>query len=177
MIGGFVQAQSSTLSKKEQRALLKEEKKRMAEEEDEMQFMLVEHMLKNAQFVLETDMLIFQNGRNIPVSSTLNFILVDSLEGLIQIGNYSQMGENGVGGYTYRGYIYNYTIEKNEKRKSYSVKYNFKTSHGTYNVSLTTYGGGRSEATVRGNIFGGSLRHSGQLVYLSESRVYKGMSY
>lgn len=176
LAGGMAQAQSSSLSKKEQKQLLKEERKEEAAKIAEQQLAMVAGLIEKATFVLEADRLFDRYGQSYQVSSSINFIMIDSLYGIIQVGNSYNLGQNGVGGVTVDGSISNYTFTKNEKRNTYSVSYDLRSTFGTYNVHLTTSGGSNADATVSGS-FSGTLRYSGRLVHPAASKVYKGTSY
>lgn len=167
-------AQSGTLSKKEQRKLLREEKRREASKELEESSRLVELMVSHATFVLEADMIFDRYGQSSTVQSSINFLLADSLYGVIQVGNSFQMGQNGLGGFTIEGRIINYTYKKNEKKSTFSVNYSIKSTIGTYDITLNAGPSGRADATISGSFSSGSLRFSGQLVHPARSKVYKG---
>lgn len=164
------------LSKKEQRKLIREENARIEKEEMARFALLVDNMVKSATFVLEADMLFDRYGQSTPVQSNINFLMVDSVYGVIQVGSPYYLGRNGVGGVTLEGPVTRYEQSKNEKRSTYSVQYDLRSSFGSYNVSISIAPSGRAEARVSGN-FSGSLRYSGRLVHPSASRVYKGSSY
>ncbi|MDA3823966.1 MAG: DUF4251 domain-containing protein, partial [Bacteroidales bacterium] len=173
MLGGAMQAQTSTLSKKEQRVLLKAEKKRLAEEEAKVRAALVEYMIKDARFVLEAETIYNRYGQSIQVSSAINFLKLDSTFGVIQVGSNNGIGRNGVGGTTVEGAVENYTYKKNEKQQTYTARFDIRSPFGIYTVTLNTMSGGKSEASISGN-FGPSIRFSGPLVHPAQSRVYKG---
>jgi hypothetical protein len=164
------------LSKKELRRLQKEQRK--AEQADELERMgkLTEYMVSSRHFVLEADFLSDRQGSRVPVEPTLNFIIVDSLNGTIQLGSAQTVGYNGVGGATVDGRISSYEYSAIGKNKnSYSVIMNFMSSIGTYYITLMVNADGKTDASVRGN-WSGVLNYHGQLVPLDESRIYKGYS-
>jgi len=163
------------LSKREKRKLERQERKARMEEEREKTAKLVEYMAENQQFVLEANMLFDKYGQSFNVSPNINFVALDSLEGVIQIGSNRYIGSNGVGGVTLEGSISRYEFEENEKKGYYSISYALNTAVGTYDIFMTMNKNGNADATVRGN-FGGSIRYSGDVEHPSASRVYKGMS-
>ena len=118
-------------------------------------------------------MLFDRYGQNYSVSSNINFLAIDSLMAVIQIGNSMYIGSNGLGGVTIDGRVTDYEWEKNEKRGTYLVSYSIRSSIGTYDVDVNIHSSGSADATVRGT-FGGSIRYSGDLVYPSQSRIFKG---
>lgn len=170
----FTQAQE--LSKKEQKALQKQLKKEQQADQAAQQMAITELMVLHQKFVLEADRLRDKRGNTINVSSMINFIACDSVNGVIQIGSNSYAGMNGVGGITVEGPISNYKYELNEKNLTYIVSYNVRSSSGTYDVRMTVFGEGRADAIVSSN-WPGRVNYSGYMVPPIASKVYKGTSY
>jgi len=179
-IGSFSQYTSpedQLLSKKEQRRLAREHKLAEKHAEEEKNREITAYMVNDHRFILEADFISGRSGSRYPVNSTLNFILVDSTEAVIQLGSAYGIGYNGVGGITIEGSITKYElIEKQSKNAvSYSITLFVMSSLGTYDIQLWVSSSGNADATVRGN-FSGSVTYSGKLVPLGQSRIYKGMS-
>jgi hypothetical protein len=165
-----------TVNKKTQKQLVKEEKKKQQEILLAKQSSLVDWMINSRKFVLEANYLSNQYGNRIIVSSNLNFILVDSLRGSIQIASASGVGgPNRMGGVTADGSISQYEVTKNAKSGSYSIKMMIMTSLGSYDIFFTISSDGTAYATIGGN-WGGKLNYQGRLVPLGVSRVYKAPS-
>ncbi len=170
-------SQEEILSKKEQRSLAKEERKaRRAAEEEQMKNM-TRFLLEQKRFVMEAEYISDSRGVRRPVNSTLNFIIVDSTEGTIQLSTLSGPGYNGVGGITVEG-----TITKAELdtiRSKSGTSYNFKvimlTSMGTFDIFFMISPMGYADATIQGTTRG-MLRYNGSLVPIGKSRTYKGTS-
>lgn len=161
---------------KEQKAYEKQKKIDERELEREKNIEITSAMVRLQRFVLEADYLSNKYGNRIPVSPTINFIMVDSLNATIQVGSAYSVGYNGVGGETVNGrltkYEYNFT---GRKKDSYSISMNFMSSMGMYNIFLTVNPEGYADATIRGN-WSGQLNYYGRLVPLGVSKVYKGFS-
>jgi len=174
-ISTTILAQSPTLTKKEQKKILKEERAKQKALELEQSAKLVEHMISRRRFVLEANMLFDKYGNSNSVQSSINFIAIDSLSGVIQIGNPMYIGSNGLGGITITGKVRNYKWEKNEKRGNYTVFFNISSTMGTYDVNMSIGGSAHADATVRGT-FSGSIRYSGNLVHPAKSSIFKGNS-
>jgi hypothetical protein len=170
--------EQQVLTKEEQRKLEKEHKTALKKAAEEEALKVTEWMLDQRRFVLEADYIAGRSGTRYPVSSILNFVMVDSSEAVIQIGSSSGIGYNGVGGITAEGSVTRYEVEKKVGKKgtSYFVIIHVLSAMGMYDVMMSVSGSGNVDATVRGNTRG-MLRYSGQLVPLKESRVYKGRSY
>lgn len=177
LAGTTVFAQNSgSLSKKEQKQLLKEERQSRAVEEAELKSFFIDSTLNTRSFALEADMLYDKYGQSIPVQSNINFILVDSVYGVLQVGDPFRMGGNGLGGVTYEGSVNSYNFEKNVKRNNYMISYTLISTFGSFDVNINVLSNGKAEATVRGT-FSGSIRYSGNIVGLANTRVFKGMSF
>lgn len=171
----FGQAEG-TVDKKTQRRLLREERKKQQEAELAQMSVLIDRMVSSRQFVLEADYLSNQYGRRIMVSPTLNFIIVDSAQGILQTASISGMGgSNMMGGVTAEGRITQYEMTKSAKSGTYTIKMMIMTSIGMYDIFLNVSPDGMASATIGGN-WGGKLNYHGRLVPLGVSRVYKGRS-
>lgn len=173
----FGQDESSSLSRKEQRQLAKEKRKAEQAAEAEKQGEITALMLEYQRFVLEADYVAGKSGSRTPVNSTLNFVIIDSTDATLQLGSPWGMGINGVGGVTVDGNVTKYEVNNRENKKgiSYNVTLYILTSIGTYDIQMWVSQSGRADATVRGNV-SGHLTYSGNLVPLSQSRIYKGQS-
>ncbi len=174
VLGAFSQEETQQLSKKEIKKLQKEQK--MAEKAAEAERMaeVTSFMVNQQQFVLEADYLSDKYGQRVPVTPTINFVLVDSLVGTVQFGDAMAIGYNGVGGVTVDGRItkYEYSVI-GKKEDSYSIRLILMSSIGTYDITLMVNSQGTADAQVRGN-WSGQLNYHGKLVPLTLSRVYKG---
>jgi len=148
----------------------KEEKKRELERMSE----ITGQMVKLQRFVLEADYLGDKYGNMVSVSPSINFIMIDSLEGTVQFGNAFSIGYNGVGGETLDGKVtrYEYTM-MGKKKDSYSIMMVFMSSLGTYDITFSVSPDGYADAVIRGS-WSGQLKYHGKLVPLGLSKVYKG---
>ena len=174
ILGSTAQDETQQLSPRELRKLQKEQRK--AEQAAEMERMaeVTEYMIHQQQFVLEADFLSDKYGQRAPVTSTINFVMIDSLVGTVQFGDAQRIGYNGVGGATVDGRITKYEYTKmGKKQDSYSVRMVFMSGIGTYDITLMINAQGVGDATIRGN-WSDQLNYHGKLVPLTLSRVYKG---
>lgn len=167
--------EEETLSRKELKKIAREEKKARQHAEEEQMRELTALMLEYHRFVLEAEFVGDEKGNRIPVNSNINFIVVDSTNGTLQLGTPYGVGYNGVGGVTVEGRITKYDLKEiqRKKGKSYSLMIIIMTSLGTFDVTFQISDTGYTDATVRGNTMG-QLRYSGKLVPTGMSRVYKG---
>ncbi len=174
VLGTFSQEETQQLSKKEIKKLQKEQKKADQAAEAERMAEVTSFMVRQQQFVLEADYLSDKYGQRVPVTTTINFVLVDSLVGTVQFGDAEAIGYNGVGGVTVDGRVtkYEYSVI-GKKKDSYSIRLILMSSIGTYDITLMVNSQGSADAQIRGN-WSGQLNYHGKLVPLTLSRVYKG---
>jgi hypothetical protein len=165
---------SQELSKKEQKQLEKQLKKEQKADEAAQQAKLVAAMVEYQRFVLEAYSLKDKRGNLYNVSSNINFVAADSLQGVIQVGSNTYIGSNGVGGVTFEGDISNYKYTPDEKSGSYTISYYLRTPVGSFDVRMIAYSDGRATADVSSTTWGGKLTYNGYLVPPGVSRVYKG---
>jgi hypothetical protein len=168
--GLFAQDQKTVReTKKEASQRKKEEKKALIEK----QYKLTDSLLNGKKFVLEAHFLKTSNGERFPVVSTLNFISVDSLTAMIQVGSMQRVGYNGVGGVTVQGRIYNWKFQKDDKRKSFYLALSIQGNVDIYDVNATIDYEGYAYATLNG-INSGRLTYEGNVVSKEESVIFKG---
>ncbi len=174
VLGAFSQEESQQLSQKEIKKLQKEQKKAARAAEEERMAEVTRFMVNQQQFVLEADFLSDKYGQRVPVTPTINFVMIDSLVGTVQFGDAQGMGYNGVGGLTVDGKVtkYEYSVI-GKKEDSYSIRLILMSSIGTYDITLMVNSQGYADAQIRGN-WSGQLNYHGKLVPLTLSRVYKG---
>lgn len=174
IIQGVYSQDEGRLSKSEIRRFQREQRKADEAVQWEKMAETTGIMIKNQQFVLEADFLSDRTGSRIHVQATINFIMIDSTEGIVQFGSAMTAGYNGVGGKTAEGRISHYKYTMIGKNKdSYSVTMNFMSILGSYDITMMVDSKGYADATVRGN-WSGVLNYHGKLVPLQLSRVYKG---
>ncbi|MFB6318355.1 DUF4251 domain-containing protein [Saccharicrinis sp. FJH54] len=157
------------------RADQKQLEKREAKAQLEKEYNQTRDMLHNRDFVLEADHLMDKWGNRAWVSSSINFVMVDSTEAVIQIGSNYRLGPNGVGGVTAKGKITKWSVKENPKNASFFVQMNVMTGIGIYDVSFSISAGGISTASVTG-LRPGRLTFEGDVVPLEYSGVFEGQS-
>jgi len=162
------------LSKAEIKKFQKEQKKADKETKRELMAQQTKLLVETQQFVLEADWLSDNYGNRIPVTSTINFVMVDSSQGVMQLGNAFAVGYNGVGGTTIEGRITDYTVKAvGKKKNAFNISIDFQSSLGTYNVNLMVGGDGSADANIRSN-WPGQINYHGDIVPLGQSRIWKG---
>lgn len=158
---------------KEDVAPLSKREKRKANAEKEYQ--LTKDLLQNKSFVMEAYALQDKYGHRAQVSSVLNFISVDSLEAVIQVGSDTRIGPNGVGGVTAKGQISNWLVKENKKNKTFYVRMNVMTPIGIYDVNFSVSPSGKASAQLTG-LSAGQLTFDGNIVPWDKTTVYEGHS-
>ncbi|HNR43272.1 MAG TPA: DUF4251 domain-containing protein [Bacteroidales bacterium] len=154
--------------------LSRKEKKQLREAELNANYNLLNDLVTSRSFVVEADFLENKYGEKVPVSSSINFIMVNADEGVLQTGSNFRIGYNGVGGVTAEGTIGDYQVVKNPKNLSYNVKFHIVTNLGSYDIFLTVFSDFRARATISG-VTSAKLTYTGRFEDLSRSKVYKGM--
>lgn len=164
-----VMAQKMT---KEERKAAKVAKKEAQAKADAERAVVLKQSIDDRQFVLEALFLADKRGQRIVVDPILNFVGIDHDKAAFQFGNGSDIGYNGVGGVTVDGNVSNYKVSVN-KKGIYSIDFRISAPIGSVFVSMTVTSTGQADAVISGNT-STKLKYSGNLVPLSESRVYKG---
>jgi hypothetical protein len=164
-------AQDNTKSKQ----TLKEEKKVNRDSIAQREYELTKNMIDSMDFVLEANYLSNQYGYRVPVTSSLNFIMVDSTHAVLQTGRNSGMGYNGVGGVTAEGNISNWKVKKDDKHKSFFIQMDVMSNIGIYTVFLDVSSSGKATARLSG-LWPGELVWDGYIVPNEETRTFKGRS-
>ncbi len=133
--------------------------------------------LKQGEFVLEVDQIIFPKGKTKFVSAITNFISMNNGEAVIQIATSNfYPGQNGLGGFTVDGKASNISITTD---KNGTVTYNFvdqgSAVSATVNIQLYK-DGNRATVTIYPNFNSNNLTLNGKLVPYDQSDVFKGSS-
>jgi len=167
---------TTTAQEKNKKRLTREEKKELKRQQREEAEKLVSAMIEARQFVLLADNIRNRQGRTYPVSSNINFVLVDSTKATFQFGSVSIIGINGVGGVTIDGNITHYDVKKYEKSGAYYIKMTISASTGFYDIrfNITSTGVADAEIVAMSNR---RFEYSGRIVPINKSRHYKGTAF
>lgn len=153
--------------------LTRQERKELRKAELQANFHILDSLFQSKSFVLEADFLQTKYGDQIPVSSMLNFIMVNSTSGVLQTGNNSAIGYNGLGGVTAEGSIGKWQLDRDYKNLNFTLRFSILTDIGSYDVLMTVNAGNYARATITG-LWPGKLIYNGHLNRLDNSGVYKG---
>ncbi len=153
--------------------LSRQEKKALEQSQMNANYNAIDTLVERRTFVIEADYLRNQYGDQVPVTSVLNFIMLDSNRAVIQTGSNHRVGYNGVGGVTAQGRIQNYKVIKDPKNLSYNVSFSVMTNIGIYDIFITIHSDTNASATISG-LSRGQLTWDGRFQNLYNSDVYKG---
>lgn len=132
-------------------------------------------LLTGRKFVLEAQFMRNNIGARVNVISTLNFIAIDSLSGVIQVGSSQRFGYNGVGGITVQGRVINWKLAKDDKAKDFFLELTIQANVDIYDINMNIDYSGYATATLNG-VNTGKLIYEGNLVSLETTSVFKGQA-
>ncbi len=134
--------------------------------------------LKDKQFVLEADQVIFRNGQSAFVSTTTNFVMMNEQRATVQIAfNTAYPGPNGIGGVTVDGTASDMQMTT-DKRGNVNCNFSVQGIGISAQVFISlTNGGNNATVTVNPNFNSNTLTLNGNLVPLNQSDVFKGRSW
>jgi len=153
----------------------RKEKKEVRKAQLTANFYALDTLLKARSFVLEADFLQNNYGDRVPVSSNLNFIMVNKSNGVLQTGSNMSIGYNGVGGVTAEGNIGSWELNRDAKRLYHTLRFSLLSNIGHYDVFLTVNADNNASAIITG-LGRGSLTWNGRIKTLNGSRVFKGQT-
>lgn len=165
-----------TVSAKNQRKLQKESRNAEKDSIRNKTLEITRNMIQNKSFVLEANQLSGRSGIPFPVSSTINFVSIDSNICVIQLASNSGLGSNGLGGVTTEGRISSYKIHENKKGGGFTISVLTNTSLGAFDLVFFIDSEGNAQADVTQSTTGVVRTYHGRIVPLEQSKVYKGRS-
>lgn len=132
--------------------------------------------LRRQKFVLTADRLTINNSPIINVTDNTNFVVVDSLKGIVQISPRNFGGPNNMGGITVTGDISHYDI-KEDKNGDVTVTYRLTAPVGTTDVRILLHRkSNRAEATVSATFNRGRSTLIGEIKSLG-ANYFEGRSF
>ena len=152
----YAQESQRDIRRADRKAQRDAERARLKAEEqaaDQVAYQQAVQAIKDKQFVLEADQVIFKRGQTAFVSSNTNFVMLNGQRATVQVAfNTPYPGPNGIGGVTVDG--------------------------TTSDVKVTTdKRGNNATVTINPNFNSNTLTLSGNLVPLNQSDVFKGRSW
>ena len=160
---------------KEAKAEASQRKKEEKKAKIEQHYKITDTLLEGKRFVLEAHFLRYSNGTRVDVVPTLNFISVDSLTAVLQLGSMHRVGFNGVGGVTVQGRILNWKFVKDDKQKNFYITLTVQGNIDIYDISMSIDYEGYAEATISG-VNTGRFTFIGNIVSKKETVIFKGQT-
>ena len=183
----FIGVTNAQQTRKERREARREAAKKKLEAEraleaqqDSIAFQKAITAMKEGNFVLEADNIMFPSGITRYVTSSTNYIQVQDDEGIVQtaFSNFTYSpGPNGLGGVTVQGTVSEPQIRTD---KHGNVFYNFSITgvaiSATISITLT---GGTNEASayISPNFNSNNITMKGHIVPYEESVIFQGMTW
>ncbi|MCM1293870.1 MAG: DUF4251 domain-containing protein [Bacteroides sp.] len=132
--------------------------------------------LKHRKFVMTADRITINNSPLLNVTDDTNFLLVDSIKGIIQISPRNFGGINNVGGITISGDVSSYKMEE-DSHGNLTVTYRVSAPIGSSEVRIELYkGGNRAQATVNATFNRGRATLNGEIKALG-ANYFEGRSF
>jgi hypothetical protein len=154
-----------------------QEDRKIRELTDSIAYVQALYAVRNQDFVLEADNVMFRNGNTVFVNSMTNFISVKGNRAVVQISpsNFTS-GPNGVGGVTVSGMISGpeYRVDKHG-----NVTFSFSVMGIGINAQVEIYltpGTNNASATIYPNFNSNTVWIQGEVVPYENSRVFEGTS-
>ena len=134
--------------------------------------------LKNKQFVLEANQVIFRNGMSSFVTSNTNFVLMNGNRATVQTAfNTPYPGPNGIGGVTVDGSTSDMQITT-DKKGNVNCQFSIQGIGISAQIFISlTNGGNNATVTISPNFNSNTMTLTGNLVPLSQSSIFKGRSW
>lgn len=181
LLGATAGAAYAQETRAERKAKRDAERARMKAEEqlqDEISYNDAVAALKEHQFVVEANQVMFRNGQTAFVNSSTNFVLVNQNRGTVQVAfNTVYPGPNGIGGVTVDGTVSDIQMSTDKKG---NVNCNFSIQGIGISAEIflnLTADSNNATITVSPNFNGNTMTLTGNLVPLSQSSIFKGRSW
>jgi hypothetical protein len=165
----------TTMSRQEARKAARAAHKKAVEAENQQLFEQSVQCLKEGEFVIEVDQILFPNGMNKYVSFITNFVSMNEGKSVVQVSTSNfNPGPNGLGGITVQGSVSNITMSTKKGVVYYNYAIQGALVSATINIVLA--GSNRATVTIFPNFNNNNLTMIGKIVPPSQSQVYKGMT-
>ena len=177
----YAQESQRDIRRADRKAQRDAERARLKAEEqaaDQVAYQQAVQAIKDKQFVLEADQVIFKRGQTAFVSSNTNFVMLNGQRATVQVAfNTPYPGPNGIGGVTVDGTTSDVKVTT-DKRGNANCNFSVQGIGISAQVFITlTNGGNNATVTINPNFNSNTLTLSGNLVPLNQSDVFKGRSW
>ncbi|MDW7692594.1 DUF4251 domain-containing protein [Flammeovirgaceae bacterium SG7u.111] len=166
---------SAALLAQENKKLSKKERKALREQKTIENKKLKMDIINSKKFVIEAHTVYGSRGMSYQMSPTTNFVMLNEDKSVIQLSFMGIVGWNGVGGITLEGNTSRWEVIEGKPNQSITVRLRTSGSTGSATMSLTIPAEGTVRAFISGD-FGDKITFAGELVPLSESRVFQGQT-
>ena len=177
----YAQESQRDIRRADRKAQRDAERARLKAEEqaaDQVAYQQAVQAIKDKQFVLEADQVMFRNGQTAFVNSNTNFVLVNQGRGTVQVAfNTVYPGPNGIGGVTVDGSTSDMQITT-DKRGNVNCQFSIQGIGISAQIFISlTNGGNNATVTISPNFNSNTMTLSGNLVPLDQSNIFKGRSW
>jgi hypothetical protein len=177
----YAQESSAAARRAERKAERDAERAKLrAEEEvqDMAAYQQAVQALKNKQFVLEANQVVFRNGMSAFVTSNTNFVLMNGNRATVQTAfNTPYPGPNGIGGVTVDG-------NSSDMKMNIDKKGNVNCSFSVQGIGISAQvfinmssGNNTASVSISPNFSNNNLTLNGNIVPLDQSNIFKGRSW
>ena len=177
----YAQESNAAARRAERKAERDAERAKLRAEEqaqDMASYQLALEALKNKQFVLEANQVIFQNGASAFVTANTNFVLMNGNRATVQTAfNTPYPGPNGIGGVTVDG-------NSSDMKMNMDKKGNVSCSFSVQGIGISaqvfinmTSGSNSATVTISPNFNNNNLTLNGNIVPLNQSNIFKGRAW
>ena len=177
----YAQESERAVRRADRKAQRDAERARLKAEEqaaDAVAYQQAVQALKNKQFVLEADQVIFRNGQSAFVSSTTNFLMMNGQRSTVQVAfNTPYPGPNGIGGVTVDG-------NSSDMKMNVDKKGNVNCSFSVQGIGISAQvfitmsnGDNNASVTISPNFSNNNLTLNGNIIPLDQSNIFKGRSW
>lgn len=177
----YAQESQRDVRRADRKAQRDAERARLRAEEqaaDEVAYAQAVQAIKDRQFVLEADQVIFRRGQSAFVTSNTNFVMLNGQRATVQVAfNTAYPGPNGIGGVTVDGTTSDVKVTT-DKRGNVNCSFSVQGIGISAQIFITlTNGGNSASVTVNPNFNNNTLTLNGNLVPLEQSDVFKGRAW
>ncbi len=163
---GFSQEQKET----------RKEKKEREKKEQAAKFEVAKQLILDSAFVIPADRITLKSGVSGIVQNNINFVKIHKKQGVLQISptHSSELGLNGLGGFTIKGNITNYEVKDKGDKIYVRIYLKDKIANAIINISL--YGSVSTTVDVSGMFKGSAFTMYGNINLLGNVNIFEGSS-
>lgn len=177
MIAMLLLSGMGAMQAQETKEVERAERRALQEKLDSALYVEAYNAIKQKEFTLEADQVVFKYGQTAYVNSNTNFVSVKGDNAVVQVAfNIPISGPNGLGGVTVDGMLSDYQVKEDKKGNVY-VSMNVMGTGISARVDITLFGGGHNATvTISPNFNSNRLTLNGVILPACKSNVFKGRS-